>query len=609
MAAPSRWSAHVPWIVAVAGSALVVSGALLLSSREQKLQRAQLDQSAENEFRAIDRVHQSRLLYQYGLNGFFAAASNVSLDQLYDHVLKVEADRPLTGVIGYVPLVRAGQRSGFEADIQHKLRLSYRIWESGTAGAPRPAPQRTRYLPVTHLWPLTGNEKILGFDLWSDPALRAAMERAVASGGPARSDPVPLLLDENRPLGYFAFIPLYSRGSPPASLQARWQRLEGFTVGIFRFGSALEQGIGDGMADQHSVYTYNSRGPSAQPVHRYEPDARFDGSTAVPSDIGFAATSSMTGAWVADVDVAGKPLTYVFVPVHPATWWSAFGRSGLPVMLVGLPCVALLVLFLRRRDAGVADLHRRGAIHQAVVETSLDVYVLLDDQGRVLEWNPRAEQLFGWPAETVLGTPLATVLMSPTPEAGQVPLDRLLADASHSPEGATCETVALSRDGTELHLQIALNATRVDRDLRFVAFIRDIGDRRKSERELEQLSLLAAKTTNAMAVLDLRGRITWINDGFAQAFGYQLPEVRGRVLYDVLAGRSTRQEHIESISRGLQGRQSFRQEIQLHSKAGAEMWFDMDFTPVAGPDGELRQVLAVGTDISARKRTERQVLR
>ncbi|HUS25623.1 MAG TPA: ATP-binding protein, partial [Candidatus Binatia bacterium] len=46
-----------------------------------------------------------------------------------------------------------------------------------------------------------------------------------------------------------------------------------------------------------------------------------------------------------------------------------------------------------------------------------------------------------------------------------------------------------------------------------------------------------------------------------------------------------------------------------HSKAGAEMWFDMDFTPVAGPDGELRQVLAVGTDISARKRTERQVLR
>ena len=48
---------------------------------------------------------------------------------------------------------------------------------------------------------------------------------------------------------------------------------------------------------------------------------------------------------------------------------------------------------------------------QAILEIADNAFVSLDAEGRVLEWNPRAEKLFGYSCEEAIGATLADLII------------------------------------------------------------------------------------------------------------------------------------------------------------------------------------------------------
>ena len=57
--------------------------------------------------------------------------------------------------------------------------------------------------------------------------------------------------------------------------------------------------------------------------------------------------------------------------------------------------------FVERSRAEEA-MRDREARHTAILEAALDCIVTIDDRGRVVEFNPAAEETFGYPAEEVM---------------------------------------------------------------------------------------------------------------------------------------------------------------------------------------------------------------
>ncbi len=47
---------------------------------------------------------------------------------------------------------------------------------------------------------------------------------------------------------------------------------------------------------------------------------------------------------------------------------------------------------------------------RAIIDTALDAFVQLDDTGTVIGWSPKAEEMFGWSRQEVIGRKLATCL-------------------------------------------------------------------------------------------------------------------------------------------------------------------------------------------------------
>lgn len=135
------------------------------------------------------------------------------------------------------------------------------------------------------------------------------------------------------------------------------------------------------------------------------------------------------------------------------------------------------------------------ARHTAILESALDAIVVNDEQGRITEFNPSAERMFGWSRQQAVGQDLAELII---PERlRHIPWDDRVSGIPQF-QGRRVEVVALHADGHEFPLELTVQ--RIDQGGRmfFTAFARDISEVKRAQEALNQ-----AKETLARQYLQL----------------------------------------------------------------------------------------------------------
>ncbi|WP_336921379.1 putative bifunctional diguanylate cyclase/phosphodiesterase [Aquipuribacter sp. SD81] len=126
---------------------------------------------------------------------------------------------------------------------------------------------------------------------------------------------------------------------------------------------------------------------------------------------------------------------------------------------------------------------------RSVLETAQDGFVSLDEAGRVLEWNERAEEMFGRRRAEVLGRVFADVVVPPAKRAAHTAaLGRLAGRPDRPVVRRSVETTALRADGSEFPVDLVLWETRAGGVRRYNAFVRDITERRQMQDDLRSLA-------------------------------------------------------------------------------------------------------------------------
>ena len=146
------------------------------------------------------------------------------------------------------------------------------------------------------------------------------------------------------------------------------------------------------------------------------------------------------------------------------------------------------------RDAQEALRHSEQLL-RSVLETAQDAFVAVDGTGHVLEWNRRAETMFGRGRGDVLGHKLTDLVvpqrlreLNPFTLAG--PATATASDVL----GTTLEMTALRADGSEFPTELTLWPTTSGQSERYNAFIRDITERKQLQNELHALAFSDALT-------------------------------------------------------------------------------------------------------------------
>ncbi len=127
----------------------------------------------------------------------------------------------------------------------------------------------------------------------------------------------------------------------------------------------------------------------------------------------------------------------------------------------------------------------------AIVETSDDAIISRAPDDTIVSWNAGAQRMFGWHAAEVLGKPFRSVL-SQTDGKRRGRFEKLLLGEPSPP----LEDIRLRKDGSIIHVETTMSLVKDEHGkILFVSCImRDVTERMKAERQIEQLATKDALT-------------------------------------------------------------------------------------------------------------------
>lgn len=151
----------------------------------------------------------------------------------------------------------------------------------------------------------------------------------------------------------------------------------------------------------------------------------------------------------------------------------------------------------------------------AVIEAALDCVIMMDQEGKVVEWNPTAEETFGYTRSEAVGREMAELIIPRSlREAHRNGLSRYLRTGDGPVIGTRIEIQAIRRDGSEIPVELAITRISSSGPPLFTGYLRDISERKRAEEDLkkakEQAELANAAKDQFLAVLshELRTPLT-----------------------------------------------------------------------------------------------------
>lgn len=272
---------------------------------------------------------------------------------------------------------------------------------------------------------------------------------------------------------------------------------------------------------------------------------------------------------------------------------------------------------LRRENARLqSELSRLRAVstsssvpdrYRAIFDSAADFAILATDiNGLVTDWNPGAERILGWRETEMLGEPANRIFTPEDCSAAQPAAEMRRAMETGR---AADERWHLRRDGSRFWASGEMMVLR-DRDGAHLGFLKILRDRTMQQKAAEEqrsdaefLRGVLAASGDCIKVLDPDGRLLFMSEG-----GQRVMEVcdfnliQGCPWPDFWEGEGSAQAKsaVEAARDGGSGRfQGF-----ARTMAGTPKWWDVQVTPIPGPDGRPERLLSVSRDITAIRQAE-----
>jgi two-component system sensor histidine kinase UhpB len=457
------------------------------------LHTAQITSDLQHDFAACEDVLR-------GAGAFVATTPALTPDAWRQYVARLDLDDtlPYVRALGYAPLATAAVPAASATSAMPAASPSAPATPAASAPAGSPAsslasgPADAGAAPaaaVTLMTPHYDGAPPDGVDLAREPDRRAALQRVLASGKSAL-----VAIAAPRGVGVVTlaphlelYLPVYD-GDGSASAAGR--RVTGVLIAIIDARALFAHGL----AHPWGIALQAFAGPAATPLYDSEP----------LGDLGADSASAIRHT--ASLRVAGLPLTLVYTA--DARYLAAgTDYTGPAVLLGGLLCTlvfaALAWLAARQRSGIVSETRRartQSSLDEArmmgIIRSSMEAIITIDEQQRVVIFNPMAEQLFGVPAMEAIGAPLARFIPERFRDAHARHVDQFgVTGVSDRQMGKQRVLFGLRANGEEFPIEASISQVRDASGKLYTVMLRDVTQRvradeaqRKAREELRELS-------------------------------------------------------------------------------------------------------------------------
>ncbi len=152
---------------------------------------------------------------------------------------------------------------------------------------------------------------------------------------------------------------------------------------------------------------------------------------------------------------------------------------------------------LKKREQ---EIQRSGDLLRNVVSASFDGVIVMDATGAVIDFNPAAEEIFGWSAGEILGQHMSDYIIPQRyREAHDTGLKNFLETGEGPVIGQRIEIEGVRKDGEEIMVELAIRNTMTEDGPLFVGYVRDITERKAADAALRDAKEKAEIANEAKA--------------------------------------------------------------------------------------------------------------
>ncbi len=268
-----------------------------------------------------------------------------------------------------------------------------------------------------------------------------------------------------------------------------------------------------------------------------------------------------------------------------------------------------------KRDVGEkeraeAALRASERAKQIVLEAALDCVIGMDDEGRIVEFNPAAERTFGHRRDAVIGRDLAELIIPERHRAGhRAGLARHRATGKPRVLGRRIEMPALHASGHELPVElVVVAAPEADRG-GYLAYLRDISEQKRAEQALRESEARYRGVVEAQTEFILRqrpdGTLTFVNDAYCRQVGRTRDEILDPSWNDLALLVPAEREALLALWATLTP-DAPTASIELHprlpdGRAPVELWIER---ALFDDQGNIVEIQSVGRDITEQRAAE-----
>jgi PAS domain S-box-containing protein len=284
--------------------------------------------------------------------------------------------------------------------------------------------------------------------------------------------------------------------------------------------------------------------------------------------------------------LTGLPRAELIGRTPPFPWWGGDGmaeavvferfvRRGRPASAERLlrrpdgteiPVLATIAQLRGRDDdrlafvgvySDITGLHQAEAKFAALLEGAPDAMIGVGPSGDIALLNARAERLFGYCQDDLLGKPVEVLLAPSSRPAHLARRAAYLESAAPGPVTGRLEVTCVRKDGTEFPADVSLSSIQTEDGLLVSAAVRDNSERLRNERALraqqDHTRAILASASDAFVTIDPRGLVVDWNDAAEALFGWPAAEATGQPLADLVVPPPVRQAHRDGLRRLIGG--------------------------------------------------------
>lgn len=253
--------------------------------------------------------------------------------------------------------------------------------------------------------------------------------------------------------------------------------------------------------------------------------------------------------------------------------------------------------------AAIRDISEKKAAEykfKALLESAPDAMVIADSEGRIELVNAQTEKMFGYTRSELIGVEVERLIPQRFSHRHKKAKMAFIAAPEVRGMGTGIELFALRKDGTEFMVEVALSYIRTGDKTSACAAIRDIGDRKRLEKQNAQLASIVESSNDAIIAKNTDRMIVSWNKGAEAIFGYTAREVLGEHI-NLLIPAEKRYDAEELALQVLRGEVTRHIETLMLRKNGEGFDVSITCSPIRDAEGGIIGVSQIVRDISQQK--------